>query len=575
MTSSPGATRNVIPRDPLMIALLVAVGVGLPVLLGVVSGALTIPHNDDFNYRRVALGLYQTGQVQLTGWTVMSLIGQLVIVEPALWVSGGASWAFAAATAILAVVAIVAGYQLVRRVLPPPLAMFAALALLFFPGFLLNTTSFMTDVPALAGEMVCLAFGARALRRQGSARWRWLAASLGAGCFAFSIREFALAAPVAVLLAAAVEDSSRVWRYCLAGVVLLAACGAIHLVTANLPGQGSVTLLADAPLSPFSVERVRRAGATLALVLTPALILAAGTWRRHWRIADAAVGMFAGLLVYGAEIIEMATTLRVPRMLVGNLLEPDGAPGGFGVLAGNRPLLFAPPFWDILNAAAFAAVVGAFAIVGSAIGSALRRADFLDRERLGTWLGSPRGLLAIFALLYGAGLIAFGLVASMFDRYLWPLVVPVSALLLQQPLVPERAVIRRLGVSFATLSMTALAATSLALLLNSDAFGVARWRMGELAVARGLARDTVDAGMEWVGYHATGTAEVGATPSATEMWYDAWWPSFRLCAIVSSSLLDVPGFRLEYADIDAYRLLLFDGPQEGLYLYRVANPGCH
>jgi hypothetical protein len=37
----------------------------------------------------------------------------------------------------------------------------------------------------------------------------------------------------------------------------------------------------------------------------------------------------------------------------------------------------------------------------------------------------------------------------------------------------------------------------------------------------------------------------------------------------------VRGFRLEYADIDAYRLLLFDGPQEGLYLYRVANPGCH
>jgi hypothetical protein len=85
----------------------------------------------------------------------------------------------------------------------------------------------------------------------------------------------------------------------------------------------------------------------------------------------------------------------------------------------------------------------------------------------------------------------------------------------------------------------------------------------------------VDAGMEWVGYHATGTAEVGATASATEMWYDAWWPSFRLFAIVSSSLLDVRGFRLEYADIDAYRLLLFDGPQEGLYLYRVANPGCH
>jgi hypothetical protein len=44
--------------------------------------------------------------------------------------------------------------------------------------------------------------------------------------------------------------------------------------------------------------------------------------------------------------------------------------------------------------------------------------------------------------------------------------------------------------------------------------------------------------------------------------------------MVSSSLLEIPDFRLEHADIDAYRLLLFDGPEEGLYLYRVAGPGC-
>jgi hypothetical protein len=58
------------------------------------------------------------------------------------------------------------------------------------------------------------------------------------------------------------------------------------------------------------------------------------------------------------------------------------------------------------------------------------------------------------------------------------------------------------------------------------------------------------------------------------MWYDAWWPSFRLCAMVSSSPLDVAGFQLQAADVEAYRLILFAGPQEPLYLYRVSGPDC-
>jgi hypothetical protein len=574
MTSSPGSTSNELVKDTLVVFVLVAVGVGVPAVLGWVSGALTIPHNDDFNYRRVALGLYQTGQVQLTGWTVMSLIGQLVIVQPALWVSGGAPLAFAAVTSVFSLVAIVAAYLLVRPILSAPLAMFTALGLLFFPGFLLNTTSFMTDVPALAGEMACLALGAMALVRRGRTRWVWLAASLAAGCVGFSIREFALAAPVAVLVAAAAQERSHVHWYWLAGVGVVAVCGAVYVITANLPGQGSAALQADPPFSPYSVERVRHAAATLALVLSPGLIVAAVYWWRQWRIADAAAGLLAGLLVYSAEIAKMATTLSVPRVVVGNLLEQGGAPGGFSVLAGDRPLLFAPPVWDILNVAALAAAVVAFGILGSVIGRALRRDEIFDRDRLRSWLSSTAGLLAIFALLYSMGLVAFGLVASMFDRYLWPLAVPLGALLLLRPRVPETVITRRLVFGVAMFLMAALGVTSLALVLNSDAFDVARWRMGELAVSGGLARDTVDAGMEWVGYNARGVANVGAVPTQTEMWYDAWWPSFRLCAMVSSSPLDLPGFRLEHADIEAYRLLLFDGPQEALYLYRVAGPGC-
>jgi hypothetical protein len=77
-----------------------------------------------------------------------------------------------------------------------------------------------------------------------------------------------------------------------------------------------------------------------------------------------------------------------------------------------------------------------------------------------------------------------------------------------------------------------------------------------------------------VTYHATGFADIHASLNGPGMWYGAWWSSFHQCAIVSASLLDIPGFRLETAQIEAYRLLLFAGPESPLYLYRVNRVGC-
>ena len=57
------------------------------------------------------------------------------------------------------------------------------------------------------------------------------------------------------------------------------------------------------------------------------------------------------------------------------------------------------------------------------------------------------------------------------------------------------------------------AIVSLALLLNAAAFDGARWRMGDEAVRLGFAAETVDAGFEWVGFHATGLAELTAPAS--------------------------------------------------------------
>jgi hypothetical protein len=182
----------------------------------------------------------------------------------------------------------------------------------------------------------------------------------------------------------------------------------------------------------------------------------------------------------------------------------------------------------------------------------------------------------------------------MFDRYLWLLALPLYALLLARPGSadqpaeapvqagatasaggPSYAVGRaRLAVGLSAVLLAGLAATSLALLANANAFDAARWRMGELAVARGIPAGTVDAGLEWVAFHATGVAKPYAKAPPGWSRYDAWWPSFRLCAMVSTSPLDLPDLELIEADRAAYRLFLFGGPTKPLYLYRATGADC-
>ncbi len=578
--------------DALALLGLLALGVGLPLVLGMVAGSILIPHNDDPSMRRVALGLFDTGRLALNGWTSMTLVGQIAFVQPFLWVTGGGPWAFAAATMSLAVVGIVSSYLVVRRILPWSRATVAVLGALLFPGFLLNTTTFMTDVPAWAMSMTCLGLGAAALDRVGRDRWRWLIGSLAVGWFAFSIREFAIAAPLAVLVACAASDPGYRRPYLLAGVFFLTASAATYLFAVHLPGQH------EAPpqlITALTIRGLFRAFATLALVLSPALVLAAWAWWRRWRLPDAVVGGAVGLLIFREAALALVRTGSSSRLLLGNLLEPTGNLG-VGTLTGGRPMLYPSLVWTALNTVALLSAIGLCAIAGGAAGGYLRGGWRESRgrrglERLALRVGSTRGLLAVFAAIYAGGIFSWGFAVIMFDRYLWLLSVPLYALLLASPGDPidtPRAdgapsganrprlasISRGVPIGLAAVLLTGLGATSLVLLVNGDAFEAARWRMGDIAVARGTPAGTVDAGLEWVAFHATGVATPYALAPPGWSRYDAWWPSFRLCALVSASLLDRADLHLIRADPAAYRLLELVGPAKPLYLYGVTEAGC-
>jgi hypothetical protein len=284
-------------------------------------------------------------------------------------------------------------------------------------------------------------------------------------------------------------------------------------------------------------------------------------------------------------------------MLVGNLLEQAGVLGR-GVLAGDRPDLYATTWWQLLNIAAIVAAILLAAVLGGSIGLVVRSAIVAFRARrraaIVGRIGTADGLLAVFALGYGLGMGTWGLVVIMFDRYLWLLALPLAILLLRPSDQPATALVsaddlpdaadpvgprpakRRaiIGWLVAGALTVALALTSGLLLLSGDAFEAARWRMGTQAVALGVPANEVDAGLEWVAFHASGDAAPYATGPDRLSRYVYWWPGYRICAMVSATRLTSPGFQLLAADPAAYRKMLFVGRQEPLYLYRVPDPGC-
>ena len=583
------------------VAILLVVGLAVPIALGVLSGALFLPSNDDPAYRRVALELFSTGRLELNGWNSMTLIGVIFFVQPFLWLSGGDAWAFTASTVVLASIGIVAGYALVHRVLSAPRAALAVLGVLIFPGFILNTTTYMTDVPAWAMSLTCLLLGVMALERAGRGGWVWLAGSLAVGCFAFSIRDFAVAAPAAVLLVFAFSPLRGKPGFWAAAGATAAACFVIYLVASHLPGHGGLEIavpdLSLAALRHTFDVAVRYGFTSVSLVASPALAIAIASWWRRWWLIDVVAGLAVGLLVYIGPIVQIVHTGTWPQMVAGNLITAGGSLDGMA-LYGHRPVLFSAPWWYVINAAALVSALVAGGVCGGAAGAYLRGAvrglsDGQGRRALWHLEPSAWTLIVTYVVLYAGGIVVWAMAITFYDRYTWPVVLPVYAILLRPRAgaAPAAEAAREEGArgrspiilgtirrgaatGLAVVLIAGLAATSFVLLANSDAFAEARWQMGNNAVELGTPPGEVDAGLEWVAFHATGTATVYSPAPSFGSRYETWWPSFHLCALVSNTPISGASVRLEEVDMEAYRLLLFGGPWEPLYLYSVPGPGC-
>ncbi len=548
------STRPVGRADIIPVAVICALGVGLPLWMSVASGAVGVPGNDDWVYMRAAGGLFRSGTPDMVGHTAAS-IGQLVLSQPFLWLSGGAPWAFTAFGLVMGLIGLVATYLLARSYLNTGMAVLATVIIVVFPGFLRETGSFMTDVPCYALIMLSLLLGTRFLIVSRSLPS--LAAGLAAGLIAFSIREFALAAPIAILICAWATShvNERRWLLVLA---LLSGLGAIAILRAAMavPGAG--------PPAPFDLKRITGVGAsmlTFSAVLLPALVLATARWRHEIRPAH---------LILGAGIAALLVAAPVTPF-IGNLWQSNGIAGDL-LLAGNRSLLIGPGAWVVSWLISVLAGILVCALAMMWIDHQLRSVRTLESAR--AWVirfaQGQQALLFLFVVGYISELVLYAPVGSIIDRYLYP-IVPPAAILLLGGVRLDSAFARSHAGAHAALAWLALSAFVIS--ANAFAYDAARFRAGEAAVGLGYDARTVDAGYEWVGSHGVGP--ISGKPNDGDFnWYDKFWSSFRPCAVLSNSELGSPSLALIQADMAAYRQYLAFGPDQPLYLYGARASGC-
>ena len=541
-------------RDAAALATLVVAGVGVPLLLSAAAGAIGIPSTDDWVYIRGADSLFRTGAIAMPAHTAAS-IGQLVLVQPLLWLSRGNTWAFTAFGLIMAGTGLASTYLLARRFVGFGSAAMVVLSVEAFPGFAREAATFMTDVPTFALITLCLLVGTRWL--QGEGRRATLVASLGVGLLAVTIREFAIAAPAAILVVAWARSrpQERVWLAVVSGVFAVAvAC--VILVARSLSGS-------EIPLAPqlLWLAHDGQAFATLAAVLLPAIVLGLG--RRMPTLHSQQV-------IAGAALVCLAFAPPI-EPLVGQLWMSEGLVGD-ALLSGTRVPVIGRLAWGLSEQVAlFSAILLAALVLRwgqrnlariTSLSTAVARAIRLVRSR--------DGALFLFLVAYAVELAVVTAMTYPQDRYLYPMVAPAAILLLRGPARPIRLG-RRHAFSHAALAWLAVSAFVIA--ANAFAYDAARWRAGEAAVGMGYDAGTVDAGYEWVGYHASGIgnsrwADYGLT------WYDDALLTHRPCAVVSNSPLQPAGFTLLREDRSAYRQYLFFGPEEPLYLYGSTTSGC-
>lgn len=481
------------------------------------SGAVGIARNDDWSYLENAFRFGETGVFAVGGWVQMMLIGQLVLSYPVVAILGDSIAALQVLVAILGVLALVCAYALTRRFLARSWAVIAVGTLAISVPFGLLSVSYMTDVPAMSLQLLSLALAARAFAGA-AVRWPWLIGSSASGLLAFSVREYAITALVAVWIVALVRVRETKLRSFIFWTVVLG------LVVLGLllwrAGQVTVT---DSPLG-FSIDGLRYLTwwpLTLSWLLLPALaaLNPLAVVKTAWSTSR--------LLSIGAVALVLISLGHTRLGLLGNYLSLTG--GYAEVIRGRSPVVL--PSYLALPLTVLS-VIGAF-VLALLIVIALVNAWRSGLRQL-LQLRSPLLLVTTFvavSLILLAIVPVIARVAS-FDRYFLA-IIPLGAALILWWAHKNQFTWQRKPLRLPILVIAISALASVILVAATSAWDGARWSLARSAAADlGVSLGNVDGGFDYYNFHSEGSPP--PVPGAIRWtWWTAWLAQRAVCASVT------------------------------------------
>ena len=491
------------------------------------AGAVGIARADDWSYLLTQFDFADTGKIVLNNWAVTFLLGQTVLAAPLVLLFGAQIWILQLFIAVLSACALIATYAVVRRYLTRLQSFLAVALLAVSPIFGPSVVSFMTDLPALLFLSLSLLCGAVALDAR-STRTTWLVGSALLGLVAFTFRDYAIVGCLVVLAIAAVRTGADARARSLAISLFLgvgAVSGALYFWRHSLPNDLD---LAGWSLG-YSVTLTARALLTLALLVLPALL--AFSPRGLWN----ALSKPRVVVVTTGVLVAVGVAVLARGELLGNVIHPYG---GTWLLSGSGVRM-----WPLMvNRLIIISAVVALAIALTAAFALLRRAPTRSAGRsiwtdLSHEANHSGGRLAI--VLFPFALVAVHTGATLLlgtwwiDRY-FLLVLPflAAAILI---IGGAGGLLGGVGSRWAGgLGLVCIGIMGVHVTDFDARFDGARWAMGEGLVQQGYASETVDAGMQWVSFHARevglGAQNVPTRPGRN--WWTERYPGQQVCATV-------------------------------------------